>query len=108
MLYDMGNYNNVLKYYKAYIVENPHDAPVRAKIARCLLEHGDLEGALSEGQLAVENGPELVEPYYVLGLILMDQNKLSEAKSSFEQALVIDPASPLGSYGLGILAMNQN
>ena len=60
-----------------------------------------MPAAQREAQNAAAVGPEVPQPYYILGLIAKLQNKPEEALAAFQRVLKIDPGDVATNINVG-------
>jgi len=86
-----------------------HAPSVIERLARAdtALERGDLERARRGYESVIEQSPELVSPYFQLGLIAYGAADPNAAIEHFEAALARDPGHVLATYNLAIVHLQQ-
>lgn len=75
--------------------------------ARKLLDN-DVDGALEAGRRAVEQGTELAEAHYQLGLVLARRQQWREAADAFDRSAQINPALAYAHYYGGLMHYRAN
>jgi tetratricopeptide (TPR) repeat protein/opacity protein-like surface antigen len=84
------------------VADQPNDTLAWARLAELWLSLGDLGRALEAAETSISVGPELGRTQTVLGFARLAQIKLSDAKASFERAIVLESESSLARLGLGL------
>ena len=85
----------------------PHNALAWARLAELQASFGELKKALQAAQQAVALEPNLARTQTVLGYTYLIQVKTTQAKNTFENAIVLDQADPLPRLGLGLAKIRE-
>ena len=72
------------------------DGDRHLKMGQVLARKGQLEPALREYGLAIQNTPKLAAAHIELGCILVELGKLAEAQAALDKGLALDPGSVRG------------
>ncbi len=75
----------------------------RINLGNLLQRQGDLKGAQSHYQRAIQIDPTFAVAHYNLGLVLRAQGQLSAAIACYEQALKLDPQQAEAWQNLGVV-----
>ena len=73
-----------------------------------IYKSGALSKAERETKNLIQNNPKIAFLHNLLGIILLDQKKINEAKKYFEQGLKIDPNFAMIYNNLGLLFTKNN
>jgi tetratricopeptide (TPR) repeat protein len=73
-----------------------------------LAKLGDRAQAIAHHERAAAIDPEFADPHYQIGLIMVREGKVSEAKARFEQVLRINPDHINAKQDLARTAASQN
>jgi tetratricopeptide (TPR) repeat protein len=85
----------------------PHNALAWARLAELQSSFGDLKKVLKAAQQAVNLEPHLARTQTVLGYAYLTQVKTTQAKGTFDKAIVLDQADPLPRLGLGLAKIRE-
>ena len=86
-----GIYRDKLTYFSHIVSLNPTARSAQYNLSIGLIEAGRFEEALAAARIAAEQRPDVSEPYFLLGDILVNLDRLDNAKENFRRALEIDP-----------------
>ncbi|MDL2259977.1 tetratricopeptide repeat protein [Deltaproteobacteria bacterium OttesenSCG-928-K17] len=89
LLYNEYRYKDAVALLKRLITVKPDMAEPHIWVAMCYQKLGDNMAALAEAQLATRLAPKSYTAHKVLGDILKDQKKLSQATAAYEAADMI-------------------
>ncbi len=87
---------------RAFELDDRH-AGAAFGLAMAHLQQGALTRAEELLQIAVQSDPALVDAHYVLGELLLRNDRTREARDSFERALWEDPDHALAHFGMARL-----
>jgi Tfp pilus assembly protein PilF len=73
-----------------------------------LAHHGDLPGAESEFEAAIEDEPSLASAHFHLGTTFWLQEKYAEAIAELKKAIDLDPSNSKAGYCLQLASKNLN
>lgn len=79
----------------------------RARLARALLDCGDVDEAETEAKRALETDPDLVEARHTLALVLEARGRFDGAKTAYLELMDLDPERAFLRYDLGNLCFRQ-
>jgi len=65
----------------------PRDPVFRNNLAEAYIDAGELEKALVEAQVGLQNGPRILQGYYAVAMVLLDLNRLQEASAVLKKAI---------------------
>ena len=65
----------------------PRDAIFHSNLASTFVAAGEPEKALPEAQAAIRNGPRILQGYQIAAYVLLDLNRLDEAKAMLRKAI---------------------
>ena len=105
--FNVGNYNHAQIEYRRVLAEDPENIFVRSKLARCYLGLGKIDEAITEAKIVMEKDKLSIEAYYVLGVAFCERKEFENGKKLLDQALLINPGSPLIYHGFGIICFDQ-
>lgn len=105
--YFMHQYEAAENYFEMALERSPTWGIPKANWSLCLLRQGRLEEAKMAGLEAAGMNPWSLQPYYVLGEILLEMDSLHSAAAMFERALKIDPELPDAHYKLACIHARQ-
>ena len=80
-------------YLQQQVSRDPEDAASRRLLGRCLLEDGDLEGAIAALQIAAELDPLSAAAHYDLGRALFASDDLEGAAEQWRKVQDVSPES---------------
>jgi len=100
----LGNRGGALERLRAAAALEPDNAEVRLELGRALYETGDVEGALLETQLLVNNDPSNVDALYNLGAIYGNMRNEELARMYWLEAVNLDSDSESGRLAQAGLA----
>jgi tetratricopeptide (TPR) repeat protein len=92
-------------YFENQLRTRPDDAVAHNGLAKALGPLGREAEALKHFETAASLDPNLFEPHYYLGLILLNQQRLDRARMEFEQALRLNPEHAKSHTGLGLVTL---
>jgi tetratricopeptide (TPR) repeat protein len=78
----------------AVLKAQPKLGPAQVLLAEAYRMLGRFDEAANLVQEQIKQSPKAAAPYYLLGLILQQQNKLSEARQAFEKSAELAPDNP--------------
>ena len=79
-------------YFGKILEVNPKDTAIRVEMASCLYYDGDVDGALTQLQRAVQDNPGDANSLFNLGLIrLRGKNDMKGARQAWQQLLKSNP-----------------
>lgn len=81
----------------------PLNAAIKTNLALAHYQCGEHQQALEVSDKAIQLDTDIAENYNLRGLILMEQNRFSEAEKAFLAALERNPRLALAHYNLGLL-----
>jgi putative PEP-CTERM system TPR-repeat lipoprotein len=85
----------------------PKDALVpTAAAVQGLMARGQLDQALARARAFAASYPELAVPQNLLGAVYLRQGNLTAARTSFEQAIALEPTNTTGAMNLARLELN--
>ncbi|UQZ90289.1 hypothetical protein C4J81_14185 [Deltaproteobacteria bacterium Smac51] len=93
LLYNEYRYPDAIQLLKRLISVKPDVAEPHIWIAMCYQRVGDNMGALAEAQLATRLAPKSYTAHKVLGDVLKEQKKLSQANAAYEVAEMMRQAA---------------
>ena len=96
-----------IKGYEMMILADPHDASLHDDVALLYAESGDVESVARHFAESVRLRPESATAYYNVGSARMLQGRLSEARSAFERAILLDRTYGNAYRGLGIVLYRE-
>ena len=79
--------------FRSTLTINPYDGGPRANLGRLLAGKGDWKEAAFHLQKAVQLEPADVDAHMAYSVVLLQMNRLPEAKREAETALKVDPKS---------------
>ena len=82
-----GDEKKVLQINELLARRYPRDPVARANLAGDYLHAGEPEKALPEAQAAIRNGPKIIKGYITAYEVLVDMNRLDDAKATLQQAI---------------------
>jgi len=65
----------------------PRDPVFHNNLAEAYIDAGELEKALVEAQVGLQNGPRILQSYYAVAMVLLDLNRLQEASAVLKKAI---------------------
>jgi len=65
----------------------PRDPVFHNNLAEAHIDAGELEKALVEAQVGLQNGPRILQGYYAVAMVLLDLNRLQEASAVLQNAI---------------------
>lgn len=86
---------------------NPDDALAWARLGELYLAEGKLNEAVEAASRSVELAPALGRARSLLGFAFLARIRAADARSEFEQAVVLDSNDPLPRLGLGLARIRQ-
>jgi tetratricopeptide (TPR) repeat protein len=84
-----------LAFYKKALEDNPRFSNSYRGMGLVLLDMGDLDGAVSALEKAVEYAPDLAPAHFDLGQAYTALYELQKAKAAFQKVIVLQPTSPI-------------
>jgi len=94
-------------YNEFLLKSDPSDAEAHTKIARALIALGDMAGAQKHLGDAIRAKPDFDKPYYDIGMIWFNQNKLKEAEAAFKAVVRLKPDDSQAYGNLGIICVRS-
>ncbi|MDI1242015.1 MAG: FG-GAP-like repeat-containing protein, partial [bacterium] len=83
--------------------------PAQVNLAIALFYQQDLAGARVAAEKAASAAPEILQTYYLLGLIARNENRIDEALAAFQKVLGADPGDVGANVNVGqIYAQQRN
>ncbi|HEY8560785.1 MAG TPA: FG-GAP-like repeat-containing protein [Pyrinomonadaceae bacterium] len=79
----------------------------RINLAISLFNTQDMEAARAAAKTAAEIAPESPQPFYVLGMIARNENRVEEAVANFERVIAFDAGDVGANVNLGQLLIQQ-
>lgn len=111
-VYDLeGNQAKAELGYRAALAADPDCFPAHTGLGRIYNARGDSEKAIAEFKTVYRSSPNThnkAEAAYSVGMLLAAGNDAALARGYLTQATVLDPAYPLGWYGLGTVLYMQS
>ena len=104
LYYRKGEYDKACELWTRALKLNPKRAAFAFRLAMCLSQKGNLQGALAQIDKILLKHPRHVDALYQKGLILLKLKRVSEALANFRHCLKLKPddASTLVSLGIGL------
>ena len=65
----------------------PRDPVFHNNLAEAYIDAGELEKALVEAEVGLQNGPRILQSYYAVAMVLIDLNRLQEASGVLKKAI---------------------
>lgn len=93
--------------YEELFKVDPHSWHIHQILAEAAVEQGNDVDAVEQYALAIKTGPPQSGLFEAMGSSLWRLGKLSEAESSYQSALNIDPNDTLAGYKLGCLKIER-
>ena len=90
---DVGMLTEATHEYRRAVLLCPHFADLRLRLANVYRQQGALEAARFELRAALPHRPDYVPARLALGVVLLAQEKTSEAVAAWTQALEDDPGN---------------
>lgn len=103
-----GDTQAAIESYQKALKIDPKRDDLHARLGNIYTTQGNLDGARSEYELAVQYNPDAANRYS-LGQGYLATNRLDEAKAQFEFVRQLSPKEPFGEFGLGqVYARQEN
>ena len=97
---ELGLYPQAVQEYEKAIGLAPHFPDLHCNLARCYMDAGDGDRAQTALKHALELHPTYADALVQLGLLHYQRRETSQAVSTWEKALVADPANVLAQIYL--------
>lgn len=91
-----GDHERALEELYAVRAVNPRDPVVMVAIGRVLFAQGKTGQAIAEYRRALAQSPEYAYAQFHLGLALMKESRLAEARAAFKEVVRLVPDSDIG------------
>lgn len=91
---DLGSYAQAVDQYRSAAELRPDFLDIRTKLARSLMERGELNGAVDELNKVLDGHPEYVEARVALGLVHYRAGRLDSAAAEWRACLKQVPNHP--------------
>ena len=91
-----GRFSESFDIFRRLQKQYPQNADVSYNYALLLKESGNLDDAEKQLSLAIKYNPQYHVAHHALGNVLLNQSRVEEAQSAFENALCCNPQS--GQY----------
>jgi len=91
---DLGSYAQAVDQYRSAAELRPDFLDIRTKLARSLMERGELSGAVDELNEVLDGHPEYVEARVALGLVHYRAGRLDSAAAEWRACLKQVPNHP--------------
>jgi len=105
--YGENNYEEAVKYAKRAAEKDPNDAGAWIMIAEIELQRGNLDA----GRAALDKVPEGKvkdpEPYFNVGVLLLNKKKPAEAVPAFDKAIAVKPDYADAYYYRGLARLQE-
>jgi Flp pilus assembly protein TadD len=95
-----------VKLFRHAVAVEDGSGVVHGAISEGLRRSGDLEGALSEAEIAVRLAPGTARHWNNLAISYRDLKRFPEAREALLQATLVDPAYPTSWVNLGLVEMD--
>lgn len=102
------NFTSSAAIYESALARAGDDWQLHDNFAGAAIQHGDNPNALAHWRRVAQLLPHRLQTYDLLGSVLLEQGKLDEAETCYEQALRIQPDYVDGLVGLGRVSLGQN
>lgn len=93
--------------FEKLLATDPQDVGTRTNLARVCLELGDLPEAEEHAEAAVALRGHDEAALFVLGRVLLAEDKLDEAAATFSRITAANAKAPSGPYGLAMVAAKK-
>lgn len=94
--------------YNEFLLQSdPRDAVAHTRMARALLALGDMTAAQKHLGDAIRIKPDFDKPYYDLGTIWLNQNRIKEAEAAFKGVIRLNPDDYQAYGSLGIICLRD-
>jgi basic membrane protein A len=103
LLIGQDNISKAIETLYQGVEANPENPELRLVLAQTLVLAERWEKALPEFEWLIEHEPDMAEPHAYLGVYLtIEVGDLERAQAEIDQALGIDPESPMGHFAQGV------
>lgn len=93
-LIEAGSTDKALEAFRKVIAINPRNSHVHAELAKIYKAQNQIDDAINEYQIDIEITPDKFFSHYDLGLLYKKKHQLMAAKTSLENAVLLDPEYP--------------
>ncbi len=104
----LGNRNKQISFMMLAANAAPDNYDIRLTLAEQLRLYGDLNGALSQYDMIIENNPNQETAWFSKGLIYMKQEKLNEANKCFLRIINNNPSAFDAHFNLASCFFRQH
>jgi tetratricopeptide (TPR) repeat protein len=91
---DQGAYDEAVEQYRSAAELRPDFPDVRNRLARALMERGDLQASLDELEDLLDENPGYLEARVNLGLVYYRMEQFERAAAEWHSCLQRDPENP--------------
>ena len=99
--YDITRFDKAVEYYERVLGVDPANFHIRTDLATSYYGMGEIDKALKELRMALEQNPRHETALYNLGAILFDAKKDNEGAINAWQKLLTEHPNSLKNQGLG-------
>jgi tetratricopeptide (TPR) repeat protein len=101
LYFSLGDTHNALRYAEEAAEGSDQNAHVLTQMAGIFASAGQGERAVALLDKAIAQEPDVGDPYFAKGLLLLNLKRTGEAEQSMRAGLVRSPDSAVGQYHLG-------
>jgi tetratricopeptide (TPR) repeat protein len=100
-----GDYLRAAELCQRGLQVKPDDEALQACAAKAWLATGDVNNAVPHLDWLLQRKPKDALPHAGMALVLLQQDKLDQAREQAQQAVKLDPDAPEGHLALGLVLM---